>query len=59
MNMLSQKLHHPIGRWSFFSVNPNLGGAAKLPKNRFEQKMGKIRDKRADLPKIARHTEGG
>jgi hypothetical protein len=24
-----------------FFVNPNAGQAAKLPKNRFEQKMGK------------------
>jgi hypothetical protein len=35
----------------FFLVNPNPGEGAKLPKNRFEQEMGKIRDKKADLPK--------
>jgi hypothetical protein len=43
----------------FFSVNPNPGEAGKLPKIRFEQKMGKIRDERANLPKRARQNAGG
>jgi hypothetical protein len=32
-NLLSQKLHLPLGWWSFFSVNPNPGEAKNLPKS--------------------------
>jgi hypothetical protein len=42
-----------------FFGKPEPWWSSKITQNRFEQKMGKIRDKRADLPKIARHTEGG
>jgi hypothetical protein len=52
LNLLSQKLHHPNGRWSFFLVNPNPGEAAKLPKTALSKKWVKFLAKERNYRKL-------